>query len=290
MSLQADLAALDARFRKRQTTLQAGVGILVQRRFEQLPVEDIMASGIAPSVEDWLRRSVSATTTLNARSATEGRDFYDSVRDFLAPGAPMTHPKVDPPDAEAIRTSLITTGLVRARKSIGDAPKEYRAPFLDPESPESKLLSRGREAAIEDAVSDAADWAGAAAGRHVANGGREQVLASAAADSRAKGYVRITSSKPCFFCAALASRGAVYDDDSFDDADARFIGPGQVKVHDHCSCALRPVFTRSVNEVPELSRSFQIRWDELKKDSDGNDRAVTMLLWRQSYEGRLRSR
>lgn len=280
MSLQSDLAASDADFRRRQGALQAGIGILVRERFKQIPVEDIMADGISPPVENWLRQSTAIAGALRRRSQADGRDLYDRVAELVNPtAAPFVHPDPEPFDPESLRQSMIVTGLVRSRKRIGAAPGS----FLDPESPEGRLLEQGRQAQIDEAISSAADAAGAAAGRHVMNGAREQIVESSTADPRTVGYVRVTSSKPCFFCAALASRGGVYDDDSFEESDARFTGPGQIKVHDYCSCSYRPVFSRRRSELPELNQSFTKRWDDLAKDLG---RAPAMIDWRRIYENR----
>lgn len=71
-----------------------------------------------------------------------------------------------------------------------------------------------------------------AAVRLSALGGREVVRS--VADGKRIGYARVTGYDPCYFCAILASRRAVYEEDSFDESDARFTGWGTVKVHDSC--------------------------------------------------------
>lgn len=61
--------------------------------------------------------------------------------------------------------------------------------------------------------------------------GRETTIASVAADRQARGWARITDQDPCVFCRLLASRGAVYSEDTAD-----FQG------HDHCGCAATAVY------------------------------------------------
>lgn len=83
---------------------------------------------------------------------------------------------------------------------------------------------------------------------------------------RAIGYARFTDNKPCYFCGLLASQGAVYlSKDAFKASDAKFHGPGTAKVHDHCRCSLRPVFTKS-GGMDERATYFLNIWKESKPD------------------------
>lgn len=90
--------------------------------------------------------------------------------------------------------------------------------------------------------------------RHVLDGGRETLLASVRADRRALGWARATSGDPCSFCAMLASRGPVYAERT-----------GEFQAHDHCACALEPVY-RASQEWPPGSREYQRLWRETTHD------------------------
>lgn len=90
------------------------------------------------------------------------------------------------------------------------------------------------------------------------------------ADRRSKrsaiGYARFTDNKPCYFCGLLASQGAVYlSKDAFKASDKKFHGPGTAKVHDHCRCSLRPVFTKS-GDMDERATYFLNIWKDSKPD------------------------
>lgn len=282
MSLRSDLASLDARFRKRQVVMQAGLGLAVRKTFAAIPPADVLADGTAPSVDQWMDRATVLTEAVRTRSAREARDHYDAIRSLTTPGAPrVVHPDPPPVDIAALRTSLFVTGPVRARKAFADQPKAPDA--LDPESADAKRLEIIRTGSARKIMEQAGSSAGAAAGRHGINGGREQMEATRHADVRAVGYVRVTGPRPCYFCAALASRGAVYDEDSFDESDARFIGPGTVKVHDSCSCGFRPVYSRRNEEMPEASQVFSRQWYDLSQDLG---RSPSLSDWRKVYDGR----
>lgn len=70
-----------------------------------------------------------------------------------------------------------------------------------------------------------------AVGRHVLNGGRDTVILSSGRDRRSRGWERVTSGKPCPFCAMLAARGAVYSENTAD-----------FQAHDHCACSAQPAY------------------------------------------------
>lgn len=295
MALLADLEALDSDFRRRQMTLQAAVSALITRSFSKLEPEDIIYG--TPAVDAWLDRGVILTTALRDRSASEGRSYYDSVRALVTPGAPpVSHAPLDPIPEEKIRTSLFVTGVVGARKRLEVAAAQQEPPVI-PSSVASvdgavafrqrqlDLLRQAREAETKAAMPTSAEAAGAAAARHVANGGREQIQDTAKADRIAIGYIRIISSKACYFCAMLAGRGPVYKEDSFDDSDMRFTGEGRHKVHDNCSCAMRPIFSRDGQEIPSANAELQKRWESLRDDPDID--ALDLNTWRQHYEGRI---
>ena len=124
-----------------------------------------------------------------------------------------------------------------------------------------------------------------AAVRHALNGGRgevEQLVVVDAkkrfADRKVIGWARFTEDSetgPCYFCAILASQGAVYlNADSFSRSNSMirevnknrksrraFIGDGPAKVHDHCKCTLRPVY-REQDKMDERARFFEQQWKD----------------------------
>lgn len=284
----AELAVLDAAYRRRQLVVQAAAGLAVTRLWRNLTAQDIVTG--SGNVAAWLAQAVAITTQANRRSAQGAVEFYDQVR-VLQTGAALRPDLVDPPSEEQIRTSLYVTGPFSAKRRIEQVPQPTVTPQGGPSGVEGlrslldrqvEVLRAGQQSLIEDAMKTSGETAAAAVVRHVGNGARDQVKTTVQQDTRAKGYVRVTDSDPCYFCAALASRGADYKEDSFESSDARFEGPGTAKVHDSCGCHLRPVYTRSPEEIPELNRALQQRWNDENESS-------TMLEWRQRYENRYRA-
>lgn len=115
---------------------------------------------------------------------------------------------------------------------------------------------------LDQAMAKAFERAAGSAARYVLNGGRDYIAQSILRNPRSQGYARVTSARPCYYCAFLASRGAVYKGDSFDASDGRFAGGGQAKVHDHCTCQVMSVFFRD-----EPMRENAMQWDALWKEN-----------------------
>lgn len=89
-----------------------------------------------------------------------------------------------------------------------------------------------KAASVEEGLRTAFVTSSGAASRLVVNGSRDTITGSLRVDREAVGWHRITSGRPCAFCALLASRGAVYKS----EATADF------KAHDHCHCIPEPVY------------------------------------------------
>lgn len=123
-----------------------------------------------------------------------------------------------------------------------------------------------------------------AAQRHVTNGGREVVDDVLRRDPANSGYMRLTDGDPCFFCAMLASRGPVYKEDSFEDSDPRFHGPGEQKVHDGCGCTLIPIYGSGAVALTQY-KSYERLWAASTRGSSGRG-AVT--AFRRAYESQRR--
>lgn len=302
MSLRDDLARIDAAYRATLIRRQAGVSLAVSRLFGRLTPEDILVGSSA--VDTWLDQSIEISMAVRAKVFEEASDYMTDIRTAIHPGWPVPETVVDePPTLEQIRTSLWVTGIVSARKRMEETPvaqspslvqQSLERNLRDPDAPQTpqsrrmlEVIESGRQANLRAEIDLSGQMAGAAAARHAGDGSRDQVVNATQRDRRVIGWVRVTSGRPCFFCAALASRGPVYQDDSFDESDARFEGAGQHKVHDHCSCSLRPVYSRSTEEWPALSQQFEDEWKALSKETNRlYNRNPTMLDWRKHYATR----
>ena len=301
MSLRTDLERLDRIYRQSLSRRQAGTSLAVGRLFASLDLEDILSG--SQRVDDWLDRSIQISLAVRAKVYDEAVQYISEVQQLAIPRAPVPPVVPDePPTYEQLRTSLFTQGILSARKRLdGTATPVAQSPSLleqsfllrtsDPEAPPPgqdrrslEIIQQGRSARTREEILKSGEMAGAAAARHAGNASRDQVIASTKAGGRAIGWIRVTSGRPCFFCAALASRGPVYEGDSFDESDPRFEGPGRHKVHDHCSCSLRQVFSRSEQEWPALSQRLEREWKDFGDDLEQRTgRRPTLLDWRQHY-------
>lgn len=213
-----------------------------------------------PAVAEWLADMVALIGLYRERSALMAEDFYGRI------GSMPRGVKGDPLEPEAVATSLRVTGVI----GIVDALKH------------GKTMSQALEQA-EGLAKGAAD-------RHALDGGRSLIANAVEADRNALGYYRQTKPGCCSFCAMLASRTfrdgnliGVFKGDSFDASDPRFIGDGDVKVHDHCHCQLVPIFDRA-QDVPGANREFADLWAESTRGYSGDD---ALNAFRREYEAKF---
>lgn len=246
---------------------------------------------------DWSRAAVGVIERNRRDSVLSARQLVDELRWDANPKAdPIKWADLDPvvsaPDFDDVDVIVDMPDFddVDVSVEVPDAGVVVDAPEFDEREATVSLLVTGPErvkalmpAPEDEAMATAERSSAAAAVRHVVDGGREQVKEAVRKDPEALGYARVTDSNPCYFCAALASRGPVYEAESFDDSDARFTGPGIAKVHDGCCCTLVPAYTR--NAWPEGSGALRREWDDVTEDLIGKD---AMRAFRREYEARKR--
>lgn len=227
----------------------------------------------AASVEAWLRLALprlyrGADTTGNLAVT-----YANLVRQLELPNVKdgFVFEKAAPKPEALLRASLSVVGPGQLVKEL-DKLKQLS---------DDPAVLRPLQA---DAIEKAADRVAGATVRHVLDSGRDTIDNGVKNDPKALGYIRVTKAKPCYFCAMLASRGITYGPyrgDSFDVSDARFVGEGNVKVHDHDQCSMKPVYTE---DDPFLDRSEEWRtmWDSMEHKGGAED----VKQFRQIYEGR----
>lgn len=187
-----------------------------------------------------------AVTIQNRRiSARIAADYYNAFRTAEGVAAPfVAGTAVDIP-REAIETSLRVTG-----------PTTY-----------TRLVEAG--ASRQQASSTALTRVVGAVQRHTRNGGRSTIIGAIQRDPAVSGYYRVTAAKPCYFCAMLAGRGAVYLTQQ----------SGSFKPHDHCACTAEPAFRSGA--MPDRSREFEDLWRESTKGTSGKE---SVRAFRRAYE------
>jgi len=264
----AVLTQLDLQHRAQQAELATRVARLIQGYW--LVVEPENLSG--PTGAEWLTRSVSAVQNGRRSSILLARAYAEMTHQLQVPRSPRLElPDVpDAPEAKLYR-SLAYTGLGNAAVALKKSPTPQEPEpgasleDIDRAERERAMADRRQAFAMDNAIAAAA----ASAVKLVVSGARD-LTDTLVTQSVAIGYVRITQSeKPCGFCLALASRGPVYSDDSFDESDERFTGPGNHKAHDECMCTLRPVFVRGEEHWPDQARVADELWTEVGKAANG---------------------
>lgn len=144
------------------------------------------------------------------------------------------------------------------------------------------VLAEPTTEAGSSAIADAKARLAASSERLVLDAGRNTIVDNVQADRRAKGWARVPEPGACYFCALLATRGAVYKSGSFNVANAKFKGEGMAKTHDHCRCHMEPVFT--AYEPSAQIREWQQQYEAATKGVYGSKPA--QLAWRRAFEGR----
>lgn len=111
-----------------------------------------------------------------------------------------------------------------------------------------------------------------AAEKLVLDVGRDTILHNVQRDKQAKGWARVPEPGACYFCALLATRGAVY----------RSEGSADFQSHDHCRCHAEPVFT--AYEPSAQVRDWQVQYAQATAGVHGMKNL--QRAWRAAYEGR----
>lgn len=281
---------LDAQHR----AAQAGIALAVARAIVDLWTELIDPLDIASSTARWLARALALVLRHHGQSVDTAMDYLTEVRALeLFRATPIEIPRPEM-SSEQVRSSLIAVGPRQLLIQLAKVPEPPPLRPPDPGIPgdESRYAEDRAEqfqlkAASQQMRAEAQQMApkrvAAAAVRHVVNGARDATENLIAVDPQALGWARITAANPCYFCAMLASRGPVYEEDSFDASDFRFSGVGDIKVHDGDVCTLRPVFTTDSSAWPESSLRYSKLWSESTSGKSGRDAAIA---FRRAYEMR----
>lgn len=141
---------------------------------------------------------------------------------------------------------------------------------LDPDAPAGQV-----DGDRQDAHAQAGARQAAAAKRIAMNGARSTEWATAQADRRALGYIRVSQSgTPCGWCAMLISRGAVYKSKAtaeFSDGD---------KYHDNCHCVAETIWTpaQATSTRYALNRTYGQQWPQVTAGLSGK---AALRAWRR---------
>lgn len=109
--------------------------------------------------------------------------------------------------------------------------------------------------------------------------GRDAIIRAVQQDKAAKGWARVTEPGACYFCAMLATRGAVYRSESTANFRAHTKQPNGTG--GTCRCHAEPVF--SAYEPTAQIRQWQADYKRLKDEHGGS---LSLIQWRRAFEGR----
>ena len=271
----AALAVLDQAFRASQARIALATAKVIFARWPAVQADDL--AGTSPT---WLRDSIAVVLAGRARAEETADAYVAQVRRLHAPGAaPYALPPTKPPSIEQIRKSLEFQAISTTAREFYRIDNVRTGVRDDPnadQDSEDRTADGSKQRIMQEAIARAT----ATAVRHVTTAGQDRVYDHIAADPVATGWARTTKPGCCYFCAMLASRGAVYKEDSFEESDPRFSGPGNAKVHDTCGCGLRPIYSRS-DPLPERNADLEQLWidmKDLKMPGEGDVQA-----WRRIY-------
>jgi hypothetical protein len=187
---------------------------------------------------DWLRIVMPAISAQHTQSATLAANYLKAFR-LLELGDSGPVALADPLATEQVVTSLTVTGPATVKSAM------TRGLAID------AAMLRGEVASTRAAM------------RLVSNGGRDTIVRTAETDRTANGWARVTSGKPCAFCAMLASRGAVY--------------AGDFKSHDGCHCTAELRY-RNESALPPGSERWADLWDQARSDPGDTVKVFRQLV------------
>ncbi|MGE3811517.1 MAG: hypothetical protein AB7I24_08200 [Candidatus Nanopelagicales bacterium] len=205
MALTPEGRALTNAYRSQQQTLVRGVQARVVELWPLLDLRRLDATQDA-----WVQVVTDLVAAGRALSAQQAEPYLALYRAAEGATGPAPVLQQQPAPLDAIATSIRVTGPIAVKAGISQG---------------LQLGAAGDNALVQ--------VLGAVA-RHTLDGGRGQIVAGVTADRQALGWARVTSGRPCAFCAMLASRGPVYRS----QASADF------QPHDHCSCTPEAIYHR----------------------------------------------
>lgn len=174
----------------------------------------IIPSRLEESVPTWIEAVRALIEQYGAASSSLSADYYEAERIAAAVTGRFTVPLAESPPDEQVDNSLRW-----ATKDIWER---------DPDDP---ATTEAQQQPLEVRLQQAEKKAEAVAQKLVADQGRGTVQEAVRQDRQATAWARAAALGACSFCKLLASRGAVYKQDT-----AKF------RSHDGCHCGVVPVF------------------------------------------------
>jgi hypothetical protein len=210
------------------------------------------------TVPAWLRAADAAIAQHADMAGSLAADYFETEREIAdVPGSFR-------PEVPDVPETKVETSLRWATKDLWTPEREHPAP-------------------IEQRLADAETKVIGAAQKAVADVARDTVHQAVAKDKRAIGWARVTDADPCYFCALMAIRGAVYKTRASAGrrANRNFEGEGLYKFHDHCSCTVTPVWEGQLWVPPQHVQD----WEQLYEQATAHV-GDKLHAWRKAFDAR----
>jgi hypothetical protein len=243
-----------------------------QHRTAQARLADALAAIVAArwrltvrapgqGTDQFIERAVVDIRRAATTSTTAARIYYGRARALDLPDADRVQLEAQPLVDEQLVAGLVASGM----KHLSDA------------------LEAGKE--LGEALEEASSAAQGSSVRLALLPARQMIRTAHTQDDLALGWYRVTANddRVCFFCAALASRGAVYRSDSFSRSDPRFSGDGEVKVHDRCRCTFAPLFTSGA-DLPDSVTAMRDAWTLASTPFSGNEKLTAFRRYWEALQ------
>lgn len=221
-----------------------------QRGLTRLLVRDvrglrriIIPSRLRASIPDWIVAVHAVVEQYAQASAALGAEFYDGQRNAAGVPGVFTVPVADSPPEGRTDASLRW-----ATKDVWERdPEVATAAQLEPLDTRLDQTEKKAELAVQKLVTDT---------------GRGTVLAAVREDRQATAWARSAALGACAFCKLIASRGAVFAQDT-----VRF------QAHDGCHCGVIPVFRGQTFEPSPQAREWARLYQEYAAGHSGSQLA-----------------
>lgn len=174
----------------------------------------IVPSRLQGTVPAWIAAVNTLVDQYGQMAASLAADFYDAERVVARASGTFTVPLPGAPPQDQVSMSM-----------------RWATKDLWPRDPDDPKTTTAQKQPLEVRLDQAEKKAERAASKLVADQARSTVQGAVQQDRRATAWARTAALNACYFCRLLASRGAVYKQDTVD-----------FRAHDGCQCMAVPVF------------------------------------------------
>ncbi|WP_075737534.1 VG15 protein [Streptomyces acidiscabies] len=202
----------------------------------------ILPSRLRESVPDWITAMNAVIEQYARTSGALAAEFYDAQREAARAPGPFTVPLADPPPLEQTESSL-----------------RWATKDVWPRDPDDTATTEAQRLPIDVRLDQAETKAETVAQKLVADTGRGTVREAVRQDRQATAWARSAALGACYFCKALATRGAVYKQDTAD-----------FRAHDGCHCGVLPVFKGQRFELSPHAREWERIYREYAAPHSGD--------------------